>query len=102
LPKAATRRSNVRAKAVKKAPADASVARADVRLRAPLQPPPQVRDCLCFELHLTQAFASARKITAMQGLTRRRRSPRSNEAGRSPRQRFSTNSRSTTRRTASP
>jgi hypothetical protein len=101
LPKAATRRSSVR-EAVKKAAADASVARADVRLRGPLQPPPQTRDCLCFELHLKQAFASARKITAMQGLTRRRRSPRSNEAGRSPRQRFSTNSRSITRRTASP
>jgi hypothetical protein len=53
--------------AVKKAPASASVARADVRLRAPMQPPPQMRDCLCFELHLKQAFASARKITAMQG-----------------------------------
>jgi 2-keto-4-pentenoate hydratase/2-oxohepta-3-ene-1,7-dioic acid hydratase in catechol pathway len=32
-----------------------------------MQPPPQMRDCLCFELHLKQAFASARKITAMQG-----------------------------------
>jgi 2-keto-4-pentenoate hydratase/2-oxohepta-3-ene-1,7-dioic acid hydratase in catechol pathway len=53
--------------AVKKAPADASVARADVRLRAPIQPPPQMRDCLCFELHLKQAFASVRKLTAMQG-----------------------------------
>ena len=32
-----------------------------------MQPPPQMRDCLCLELHLKQAFASARKITAMQG-----------------------------------
>jgi hypothetical protein len=53
--------------AVKKAPADASVARADVRLRAPIQPPPRMRHCPRFELHLKQAFASARKITAMQG-----------------------------------
>jgi hypothetical protein len=53
--------------AMKKAPAVASVARADVRLRAPIQPPPQMRDCLCFELHLQQTFAASRKITAMQG-----------------------------------
>ena len=52
---------------VKKAPASASVARADVRLRAPLQPPPQMRDCLCFELHLQQAFAASAKMAAMQG-----------------------------------
>ena len=51
--------------AVKKAPASASVARADVRLRAPLQPPPQMRDCLCFELHLRQAFAASRQIVAL-------------------------------------
>lgn len=53
--------------ALKKAPASASIARAQVRLRAPLQPPPQMRDCLCFELHLQQAFAASRKIGAMQG-----------------------------------
>ena len=53
--------------AVKKAPASATVSRADVRLRAPMQPPPQMRDCLCFELHLKQAFAAARKMAAMQG-----------------------------------
>ena len=54
--------------AVKKAPTSTTVRRAEVRLHAPLQPPPQMRDCLCFELHLQQAFASGRKLTAMQGL----------------------------------
>ena len=53
--------------AVKRAPASAILARADVRLRAPIQPPPQMRDCLCFELHLKQAFAASRKLAAMQG-----------------------------------
>jgi 2-keto-4-pentenoate hydratase/2-oxohepta-3-ene-1,7-dioic acid hydratase in catechol pathway len=53
--------------AVKKAPISATLARADVRLRAPIQPPPQMRDCLCFELHLKQAFAASRKLRAMQG-----------------------------------
>jgi hypothetical protein len=52
---------------VKRAPASAILARADVRLRAPIQPPPQMRDCLCFELHLKQAFAASRKLAAMQG-----------------------------------
>ncbi len=52
--------------AIKSAPASAIVARADVRLRAPIQPPPQMRDCLCFELHLQQAFAASRKLQAMQ------------------------------------
>jgi 2-keto-4-pentenoate hydratase/2-oxohepta-3-ene-1,7-dioic acid hydratase in catechol pathway len=37
-----------------------------VRLFAPIQPPPQMRDCLCFELHLKQAFAAARRLQAMQ------------------------------------
>lgn len=35
-----------------------------VRLRAPIQPPPQMRDALCFETHLKQAFANARKLRA--------------------------------------
>jgi len=52
--------------AVKKAPASAILNRRDVRLLAPIQPPPQIRDCLCFELHLKQAFAAARKLQAMQ------------------------------------
>ena len=52
--------------AVAKAPASAIVRRAEARLRAPIQPPPQMRDCLCFELHLKQAFAASRKLAAMQ------------------------------------
>ena len=45
--------------ALRRAPASASIARAEARLRAPIQPPPQMRDCLCFELHLKQAFAAS-------------------------------------------
>ena len=40
--------------------------RADVKLRAPIQPPPQMRDCSCFELHLKQSFAAARRARAMR------------------------------------
>ncbi len=35
-----------------------------VRLLAPLPLPPQIRDFLCFEKHLVQAFAQARKLRA--------------------------------------
>ena len=49
---------------VARAPSSAVLARSDVRLRAPIQPPPQMRDCSCFELHLKQSFAAARKIRA--------------------------------------
>lgn len=38
--------------------------RAAVSLLAPIQPPPQMRDCSCFELHLRQSFAAARKTRA--------------------------------------
>lgn len=44
----------------------ADVKLADVRLQAPVQPPIQMRDCLCFETHLKQAFESARKLRASQ------------------------------------
>ncbi|MBS0349182.1 MAG: fumarylacetoacetate hydrolase family protein [Proteobacteria bacterium] len=44
------------------APASAVLARADVHLCAPIQPPPQIRDCSCFELHLRQSFAAARRM----------------------------------------
>jgi len=38
--------------------------RADVTLLAPIPRPPQMRDFLCFEKHLTQAFHQARKLRA--------------------------------------
>jgi 2-keto-4-pentenoate hydratase/2-oxohepta-3-ene-1,7-dioic acid hydratase in catechol pathway len=47
-----------------KAGGNGAVHRVSVKLRAPLQPPPQMRDCLCFELHLKQAFAAARRVRA--------------------------------------
>ncbi|CAN5252745.1 fumarylacetoacetate hydrolase family protein [soil metagenome] len=50
--------------AVKSAPETAIVARADVKLRAPVQPPPQMRDCSCFELHLRQCYSAAREMRA--------------------------------------
>lgn len=49
-----------------KAPAQAVLQRVDVKLRAPIQPPIQMRDCSCFELHLKQSFAAARKARAMR------------------------------------
>lgn len=42
-------------------PAGSVIERATVRLCAPIQPPPQMRDCSCFELHLKQSFAAARR-----------------------------------------
>jgi 2-keto-4-pentenoate hydratase/2-oxohepta-3-ene-1,7-dioic acid hydratase in catechol pathway len=50
--------------AVKKAPADSVHPRSKVELMAPIPRPPQMRDCLCFELHLVQAFNAARKLKA--------------------------------------
>lgn len=51
---------------VAKAPLGAVQDRASVRLRAPIQPPPQMRDFSCFELHLRQSFAAARRLRAMR------------------------------------
>jgi len=51
---------------VRRAPAAAVMARAALRLRAPLQPPPQMRDCSCFELHLRQCFEAARRARAQR------------------------------------
>lgn len=39
-------------------------ARKDVRLLAPVPVPIQMRDCLCFETHLKQSFAAARRVRA--------------------------------------
>lgn len=50
---------------VARAPAAAVRERGAVRLRAPIQPPPQMRDCSCFELHLKQSFAAARRARAL-------------------------------------
>lgn len=48
------------------APAGAVLQRSAVKLRAPIQPPPQMRDCSCFELHLRQSFAAARRARALR------------------------------------
>ena len=49
-----------------KSPSASVIARNEVKLRAPIQPPPQMRDCSCFELHLRQAFAAARRARALR------------------------------------
>jgi 2-keto-4-pentenoate hydratase/2-oxohepta-3-ene-1,7-dioic acid hydratase in catechol pathway len=51
---------------LRKSPSAAIIARHEVKLRAPIQPPPQMRDCSCFELHLRQAFAAARRARALR------------------------------------
>lgn len=50
--------------AVKSAPEQAILDRAAVTLKAPIQPPPQMRDCSCFELHLRQCYSAAREMRA--------------------------------------
>lgn len=49
---------------LKRNPAEQTYRRADVKLLAPIPRPPQMRDCLCFELHLVQAFNAARQLRA--------------------------------------
>lgn len=49
---------------VSRAPAAAVVERTEVTLLAPIQPPPQMRDCSCFELHLEQCYEAARRARA--------------------------------------
>ena len=49
-----------------RAPTAAVQQRAAVHLRAPIQPPPQMRDFSCFELHLRQSFAAARRARALR------------------------------------
>lgn len=49
-----------------RSPTEAVRERSEVKLLAPIQPPIQMRDCSCFELHLRQAFAAARKGRALR------------------------------------
>ncbi|QOT78328.1 fumarylacetoacetate hydrolase family protein [Cupriavidus basilensis] len=49
-----------------RAPGEAVRERATVKLLAPVQPPTQMRDCSCFELHLKQCFAAARRARALR------------------------------------
>lgn len=42
----------------------AQIPRARVKLLAPIPQPPQMRDFLCFEKHLVQAFQAARRVRA--------------------------------------
>jgi 2-keto-4-pentenoate hydratase/2-oxohepta-3-ene-1,7-dioic acid hydratase in catechol pathway len=51
-------------RAIESAPVEAVVSRSSVEIHAPIQPPPQFRDCLCFEEHLQEAFKQARKVRA--------------------------------------
>ncbi len=45
-------------------PDEAIIEAGDITLRTPVQDPPQIRDCLCFEEHLKGAFAVLRKLKA--------------------------------------
>lgn len=49
---------------LKRGAGDRAFRRDDVKLLAPIPRPPQMRDCLCFELHLVQAFNAARQLKA--------------------------------------
>ncbi|MGO4830940.1 fumarylacetoacetate hydrolase family protein, partial [Rhizobiaceae sp. 2RAB30] len=49
---------------LKKADAGSLLDRSAVKLLAPVPVPPQIRDCLCFETHLKQSFAAARRLRA--------------------------------------
>ncbi len=49
---------------IERAPKEAVRSRDTVKILAPIQPPPQMRDASCFELHLRQSFAAARKARA--------------------------------------
>ncbi len=54
----------VAAELVAAAPVAARVERDAVHLHAPIQPPPQMRDSSCFELHLQQCYQAARRAQA--------------------------------------
>lgn len=49
---------------LKKAGSSSMIDRGSVKLLAPVPVPPQMRDCLCFELHLKQSFDAIRRIRA--------------------------------------
>ena len=38
----------------------------EITLKTPIPNPPQIRDCLCFEEHLIQAFNILRKVKAQE------------------------------------
>ena len=46
---------------VSRAPTTSVIERSQIKLLAPIQPPPQMRDCSCFELHLQQCYEAARR-----------------------------------------
>jgi len=50
--------------AAKRRPKSAVLPRDSVKLDAPIPQPPQMRDFLCFEQHLVQAFQAARRLRA--------------------------------------
>ena len=51
---------------LKRPPSGARLARSEIKLDAPIPRPPQMRDFLCFEKHLVQAFEQARRVRAQQ------------------------------------
>jgi 2-keto-4-pentenoate hydratase/2-oxohepta-3-ene-1,7-dioic acid hydratase in catechol pathway len=55
---------DVAAQTVKRASKATTIGRAGVKLLAPIPRPPQMRDFLCFEKHLVQAFQAARQVRA--------------------------------------
>jgi 2-keto-4-pentenoate hydratase/2-oxohepta-3-ene-1,7-dioic acid hydratase in catechol pathway len=54
---------------VASSPAGARLEAAAGRLRAPLPIPPQIRDFMCFEKHVVQAFAAALRMQASRAAT---------------------------------
>lgn len=57
---------DIAAETLKRAPSEAKVARSTVRLRAPVQPPPQIRDTSSFPLHLQQSADSGWRMRAQR------------------------------------
>jgi 2-keto-4-pentenoate hydratase/2-oxohepta-3-ene-1,7-dioic acid hydratase in catechol pathway len=54
---------------IESAPEAALVKRTGCQLRAPLPTPPQIRDFMCFEKHVVQAFGAAFRMRAAQAET---------------------------------